>query len=342
MNRRVSVIVPFYNRLDLLPATLDSILRQTQPVLEVLLIDDGSTKHTPDMVERCIYSRPEWRDRVRYHFQENQGQSVAMNVGIAMAKGDWLAFNGDDDVWLPWKLEWQFRALDLYGDRCQLCFTDGLFVNNFRQKSTLFEQAGHRQNDPFGVIEDLVSFVVKRTPVVWMQTVVARADVVREVGGLDPKLRCYEDLDFTFRMALATGFCFVNMPMVLLDRSPARHTGASSDWDREEFCLAMDQYRLEVQERLGASLPAPIRRAIAENLRAIHSEWANWHLKNRQYAKAREAAATAAAYHFSPGTLLKNSLLRLSPRLTARLLSMRERRGAVLGRTPCVQAPEPH
>ena len=110
----LSVIIPVYNRLHLLGNVVESILAQTVPVTEVILIDDGSTEHTPEMVERYIQERPAWRERVRYHYQQNQGQSAANNVGIAMAKGEWLGFDGSDDLWLPQKLEWQFKALEKY------------------------------------------------------------------------------------------------------------------------------------------------------------------------------------------------------------------------------------
>src|SRR5208337_1035359 len=88
---------------------------------------------------------------------------------------------------------------------------------------------------------------------VWCQTVIVRADLARSVGGFDPFLRYSEDRDFLFRAALVSTFCYVGMPMVLIDRSPVdlRHMGEAKNWEREEFRLRMDQYRVEKQLSLG-------------------------------------------------------------------------------------------
>src|ERR1700737_1681019 len=108
---KVSIIVPTYNRKSLLAFSVESILQQTFPVTEVIIVDDGSTDGTAEEVELRLKNDPVWRDRVRFIYQENQGQSAANNAGIAIARGDWLGFNASDDIWLPNKLELQFEAL---------------------------------------------------------------------------------------------------------------------------------------------------------------------------------------------------------------------------------------
>ena len=75
--------------------------------------------------------------------------------------------------------------------------------------------------------------------VVHLSSLLARADVVRKTGGFNPKLRYSEDSEFMFRLAMLTGFCYVNRPLVRFDRSPAevRHVGVSSEWNKLEFLL---------------------------------------------------------------------------------------------------------
>src|SRR2546425_2446463 len=107
----VSAVIPTYNRGHLLKNAIDSILAQTYPVHEIIIVDDGSTDGTDEMVRSYIRQK---RSEViiRYIRQENQGQSAALNRGIEKASGEWIAFLHSDDSWLPEKLERQFRALE--------------------------------------------------------------------------------------------------------------------------------------------------------------------------------------------------------------------------------------
>lgn len=318
MNSTISVIIPLYNRFEALTHVVQSILAQTLPVLEIIVIDDGSKDHRPEDIERYIQARPEWRERVRYIYQENQGQSRANNRGIAEARGEWLAFNGHDDLWLPWKLEWQMRALGSYGDECGLCFTDAWFINNPYMKSSVFQSTCKQFNEVLGILRDPIRLAVKRPIPMWMQTVVARADLVRAAGGLDEQLRYCDDHDFFFRMSLITKFCFVNMPMVLIDRAPAadRHTGESRNWHKEEFCLRMDQRCYEKQMQLGGGLAPEIQKSIRKNLRSNQSAWANWYLMNGEPQKAREAITRASKYELTPRVGFKWLLMHLVPNWT--------------------------
>jgi glycosyltransferase involved in cell wall biosynthesis len=304
---------------------VESILFQTLPVLEIILVDDGSTEHTPEAVQRYIEERPEWRKRVRYYYQRNQGQSAANNVGIAMAKGDWLAFDGSDDIWLPQKLEWQFRALECYHEESGVCFTDGWFMNNPHMKLSLFDFARKPFSAHLGIVRDPVRMLVSDHPV-WMQTVVARSDLVRHVGGLDARLRYSEDHDFLFRLSLITAFCFVNMPLVLVDRSPAenRHCGRAKEWHKEEFTMRMNQLRFETQQELSTGLPRAVRRAISQNLRSIHSAWTNHYLANGDFNAARESVSRALAQGLTLGTAAKWALIHTFPQLILKILAIKD------------------
>jgi hypothetical protein len=245
-----------------------------------------------------------------------------------MAKGDWLAFNGSDDLWLPQKLEWQLRALDECGDECGFCFTDAWFMNNPYMKMTVFQRALREFSGSLGVIRNPVFVAVDRNPV-WAQTVIAKTEIVRRIGGFDSVLRYSEDHDFTFRMALETSFCYVNMPMVLIDRAPAdiRHVGEARNWHKVEFCLRMDQHRFEKQLSLSDGLPTDVCRAIRANLRSVHSHWATCHLRNRDYSKAVESMRTAARYNCTANIALKWMLTRVAPKLTRTIFMIRDESG---------------
>jgi glycosyltransferase involved in cell wall biosynthesis len=321
MKASVSVIIPTYNRADVLRYSVDSVLAQTWPVSEVIVVDDGSTDGTAEMVEGEIRRNCKWGDRVRYFYQPNQGQSAANNLGISKATGDWLGFNANDDLWLPWKLEWQFRALERFSE-CGLCFTDAWFMNNPYMKTTVFGLAGRPDRQAIGIANDAVRLIVAGRHPVWVQTVLARSDLVQQVSGLDPALRYSEDHDFMFRMAFVTKFCFVSMPMVLIDRSPAqdRHAGEARNWHREEFCLHMDQRRFEKQLELSGRLSPDTRKLVRQNLSNIHSAWASWHIERGEYEKAVTSLSEAATYGLTSKLALKLALTRVAPHLMRRLV----------------------
>ncbi len=325
MNTDVSVIIPAYNRPQSLQNAVESVLAQTVPVSEVIIVDDGSGPEVGDMVGRNRQERAAWRQRVHYFYQENQGQSVAFNRGFTEARHTWLAAIADDDLWLPRKLEWQLRALESFGQSYGLCFTDGWFMNNPNMKMTLFQLVGRGYRDLLGVVADAPEFMSGKHGV-WMQAMLVRADLVRTVGGVDPKLRYSEDHDFLFRLALVTKFCYVNLPLVLVDRAAGdgRHGGESRNWHREEFRLHMDQYRFEKRLRMSDGLPPCVRQAARRDLRDIHSAWANWHLHNGDFQKAAASVSTALAYGITPNLILKWMLMRTFPRLASRIMALRD------------------
>ncbi len=100
----VSVIIPSYNSASILCDAIASVLAQTVPPDEIIVVDDGSRDKTADVCRT-------FGKAVRYLRQENGGASVARNTGIAASHGDWLAFLDADDLWEPAKLETQLAAL---------------------------------------------------------------------------------------------------------------------------------------------------------------------------------------------------------------------------------------
>src|SRR5689334_11510109 len=103
----LSVIIPTFNRVRCLARAIDSALTQSYRDLEVIVIDDGSTDQTPELMA-CRYGRDA---RVLYLRQENAGVSSARNAGMACAQGEYIALLDSDDCWKPWKSELQIRCL---------------------------------------------------------------------------------------------------------------------------------------------------------------------------------------------------------------------------------------
>src|SRR4249919_215905 len=104
MRTRISAVVPCYNAGPFLRQTLQSVLAQTCPVFEIIVVDDGSTDESAAVAKT-------FRPLVRVIQQENRGESVARNRGIDEAQGDWVALLDADDIWEPTKLEKQIETI---------------------------------------------------------------------------------------------------------------------------------------------------------------------------------------------------------------------------------------
>lgn len=98
---KVSVIIPTYNCARYLPDAIESVLRQTYQDFEIIVIDDGSTDNTKEMLQSYLNKYPYW---VKYFYQENGGLACARNAGINNSQGDYIALLDADDMWLPNRL----------------------------------------------------------------------------------------------------------------------------------------------------------------------------------------------------------------------------------------------
>ena len=103
----VSVIIPTFNRAHLLEQAIHSVINQTVGDFEIVVVDDGSSDGTRDMVKR-------FGDRVRFFRQEHGGLNVARNLGLSKAQGEYIALLDDDDLWLPFKTEVQLAVINRF------------------------------------------------------------------------------------------------------------------------------------------------------------------------------------------------------------------------------------
>ena len=110
----ISVIIPTYNSAAYLPETLESVLAQTCAAHEILVIDDGSTDNTDQVLAP-------YRDAIVYFKQPNSGAATARNLGLDRARGEWVAFLDSDDIWQPHKLEKHVKFLEQHRGEDYVC-----------------------------------------------------------------------------------------------------------------------------------------------------------------------------------------------------------------------------
>lgn len=324
---RVSVVIPTYNRAKKVQGAIESVLAQTFSDLEAIVVDDGSSDGTENILGET------YGGRIRYHYQANQGVAAARNKGIAEARGEWIAFLDSDDRWERDKLEQQFQTLEQFGYACGACYTDVRFFNH-PETRTMFQLAERTywHEGMMGVSTEVMKLLVVpggAGMVVCPSSFLARADTVRRTGGLNPKLRYQQDAEFMFRVAMLTGFCYVNRPLVWFDRSPVevRHMdqlvpgvpreGASTDWERVRFILQDSKTCFDGLLQL-RGLPKSVQSLIREQLGSVHNGLASCYLMAGQNGKAREAVSRAMRLDPTFNIAVKWLLMWTSPRLARR------------------------
>lgn len=317
----VSVIIPTYNRAEQVNAAIRSVFAQSYPNFEVIVVDDGSVDGTEEHVRLLIDREFCGIQKVQYLFQSNQGPSAARNNGMAAARGEWIAFLDSDDIWYPDKLEWQIEAVESFKGVCGACITDARLVNDSGMDTTSFRETGKAYKQPVGLAADVVERLARSFDHFWLTCLLVRTELARQIGGFDPTILFAEDHDFNFRLSLVTSFCYVNKPMVQLDRSPVPST--TRPWEKTEVRLHHKQLILEKWLSMDAKVPRKVRRIIVQTLRQTHSAWANWHLEAGRYEEACDAVAKAITVEVTGPLVLKWVLLRAAPTLAKKITSRR-------------------
>jgi len=242
---RVSALIPTYNRREHVCRAIDSVLAQTMPVDEIIVVDDGSTDDSAEMI------RSRYGQRITVIRQENAGVSAARNRGIREAQGKWIAFLDSDDVWFPTKMERQFEALAALGDEFGLCFTDCVYSGIVDKNLSVFQETGFDGAPRFGPVEAPVRYmVVGREPFLFPSSLLVLRALIEGTDGFDDALvvrlgrreeptkpnwlSLGEDTDILFRLAFRTRFCFVAEPLVRIDRAPTRPVGLLNLYDTRD------------------------------------------------------------------------------------------------------------
>lgn len=197
----VSVIIPTYNYAAFIAETLDSVIRQTYTDFECLIIDNGSTDNTKDIVEPYL-SDP----RFKYYYRENKGVAVARNEGMSLANGKYIQFLDADDLIEKNKLKAAVEFLEANGGT-DIVYSDMRYFKN-ENPLALFKsyKCDPADDKPWmsyvsGHGKNLAEVFLKGNTIVISSPVFRRA-LLEEVGMFDESLQHNEDWDFWFRIAL--------------------------------------------------------------------------------------------------------------------------------------------
>lgn len=300
----VSVVIPAYNAASYIEETLDSVLAQTYRDFETIVIDDGSTDNTGEVISQ-------YGDAVRYIRKENGGSASARNRGIREARGRYIAFLDADDLWIPEKLE---RLHELFEKDPALAwaYSDALFVEAETDKA-LYRASQIRARPQGDVLQPLMlgNFMPP-------SMIVVKRNVLEEVGGFDESelRRISEDWELCMRIAARYPIRYLDEPLVHIRKHSENKTGTMN------LEHALQSRLTTIKEAVARSpdrLTAYYDDAVANLYTNIGRKW----LEREERAQARRlfwqalrhTPANVQAWIYGLATLLPRPVLRMLGRL---------------------------
>jgi glycosyltransferase involved in cell wall biosynthesis len=278
----VSVVIPAWNAAATIGETLDSVRAQTHQRLDIVVVDDGSTDRTLEIVR----AHAAQDGRVRLLQQANAGVAAARNAGVAGALGEWIAPVDADDLWRPDKIERQLGALQRGGERVGLVYTWSMLID---------EHSRILGRGPSGTAEgDAVRALCRSNIVGNGSSALMRRSAMQQAGGYDATLRQRRAQgceDHKLYLAIAERWQFAVVPEYL---TGYRQGSASMSSDVLQMWRSWQIVEAEVRQR---------HPQLAADLRAGRFEIAQW-LYGRALACGRHADALRLA----------GTLYRLKPR----------------------------
>jgi len=331
---KVSIIIPTYNRGNYIADTIDSVLAQSLTDYEMIIINDGSTDNTEDVLSP-------YRDKIVYKKTVNQGMSAARNEGMKLAKGEYIAQLDDDDLYQPYKLETQVAILDQHPE-ISLVYTefsgfddDGYFdtwhlktyhssaykrgglsydnifnkkiqLRNYPAIKTALKACPNEWLDHYAYFGNIYNCYLMNT-IVFTNSIMFRRSILKETGLQQPKFGLFHDLEFVLRICKQYDVAFINIPTYKLRYHPGQVSittgiaGAKNAIKKQRNLLHVtklyafdDKQYYQEHKETVDKQLAMLYRAIAIPLISYKSN--NKH-KTRCYPKRARAYLNKCAYH---------------------------------------------
>ena len=230
----VSVIIPTYNRADFISDCVQSVLAQTLPARELIIVDDGSTDATYKILSDLGFNSISTTKTVlRYVFQENRGVSSARNLGIKEARSEYIALLDSDDLWLKGKLDRQAIAFKDDIRNSRLCHTDEIWIRNGVRVNQ------HKKHKKHG--GNVFQSCLKLCCISPSSSMMHRS-VFEDFGFFDEDLPACEDYDFWLRYSSKEEVIFIDEPLII-------KKGGHSD-QLSGVHWGMDRFRIYALEKM--------------------------------------------------------------------------------------------
>jgi glycosyltransferase involved in cell wall biosynthesis len=243
----ISVVIPAFNAGGFIRRAIDSVLSQTYLDYEIIVVDDGSTDNTAEVVKS-------YSSKVRYIYQKNAGDGPARNTGIAAAKGDWIAFLDHDDEWLPEKLQLQIDLLNRHPD---LRWCAANYYTRYVKRQVPVGDVKLLSNvlGEKNYFDNFFTAVCKSGCALVTSTVIVHKEVFQKAGIFDSCWLCCADFDMWWRIAYQyprIGYFAQPLVIMHLDVQPETNIRIHLRNTRAKDVLKLIARHLELAQQYGS------------------------------------------------------------------------------------------
>jgi glycosyltransferase involved in cell wall biosynthesis len=230
-----SVIIPTFNRPDLLRESIKSVLDQTFRNFEIIVVDD----HSINDIREIVASFKD--NRIQYILNDHiSGGAGTRNAGIFRAKGEWIAFLDDDDIWLKKKLELQYnKIVNEIDDQTGIIYT-GFADYDFEKKREIMPVIPKKE----GWIQDDILY----TNFMHFSSVVIKASLLKKLGGLDEQFQAMQDMELYVRLAFITKVAAVKETLIYIRKGNSDRISINIQKKFNSILLFYSKYRTYIDK----------------------------------------------------------------------------------------------
>ncbi len=239
----ISIIIPTFNRAERIQTAIESVLQQTYQNFELIIVDDGSTDNTGEIIKS-------YGNQLKCFFQTNQGVSAARNFGIKKSKANYICFLDSDDEWLTNKLEIQVTLIKS-NPEVKICYTDEIWIRNGIRVNP---KKGHNKYSGWIYQRCLPLCIISPS------SVMIDAEVFEKVGMFDTQMTVCEDYDLWLRISHYYPIIFIRKQLIIKN-------GGHEDQLSHRF-WGMDRFRVKAMEKMlqNYNLPSEDKKATIKML----------------------------------------------------------------------------
>jgi glycosyltransferase involved in cell wall biosynthesis len=247
----ISIIIPTYNRAELLTRAIDSIIKQTYSDFELIIVDDASTDDTQEVVEQYDDYRISYIRK-----NHNEGGAAARNTGVRYSDGEYIAFCDSDDEYMKTKLERQLNKIE--AEDCEAVYCRHYIVQD--------EYGVYKKSKSELKMGDIRHELLRGWCPASTSLFMIQKDAIEDVGGFDQDLPSFQDYDLWLRLAKKSRFCYVDDHLVAKHEHEGEQLATAPDIRLEGLDIFLEKWGDVIQEECGDEDVGRLREAHLKNI----------------------------------------------------------------------------